>query len=66
MYSGDQKHTLGSDVWSLGIVAHYARYGTNPYFDVITKRNAKSAYLSSVCMEKAKWKALGPKLKCGG
>ena len=53
-------------MWSLGIVAHYALYGTNPYFDVITKRNAKSAYLSSVCMEKAKWKALGPKLKCGG
>ena len=55
-----------SDVWSLGIVVHYALYGVNPYYDLVMQRRRKEDYLESVCMEKEKWGALGPKLRCGG
>ena len=66
MYSGEKGHSLGSDVWSLGIVVHYALYGVNPYYDLVMQRRRKEDYLEAVCMEKEKWSALGPKLRCGG
>lgn len=65
MYSDEKGHSLGSDVWSLGIVVHYALYGLNPYYDLVMQRRRKEDYLESVCMEKEKWSALGPKLRCG-
>ena len=62
VFSGLQPHSLSSEIWSLGIVAHFALFGTNPYYKYC-KCEDSSLYRKDICMEKARYKQLGPKLR---
>ena len=62
VFEGLQNHTIASELWSLGIVAHYALFGTNPYYKYLQVED-KSVFMNRICMERRNWKRLGPKLK---
>ena len=62
VFEGLQKHTIASELWSLGIVAHYALFGTNPYYKY-SQVEDKSMFMNRICMERRNWKRLGPKLR---
>ena len=62
VFDGLQNHTIASELWSLGIVAHYALFGTNPYYKY-SQIEDKSIFMNRICMERRNWKCLGPKLR---
>lgn len=62
VFSGLRYHSLASELWSLGIVAHFALFGTNPYYKYCQTEN-KFLYKKNICMEKEKYNKLGPKLR---
>ena len=62
VFSGKQKHTLVSDMWSLGIVAHFALFGTNPLYQLEKERDF-SEFMPRILMKKRNWEQLGPILQ---
>ena len=62
VFEGEREHSIDTELWSLGIVAHFALFGTNPYY-MYLRSSDKSVFLKHVCMKKSDWKRLGPKLK---
>ena len=62
MFAGKQKHTLVSDMWSLGIVAHFALFGTNPLYQLEKERDF-DAFMPRVLIKKTNWVRLGPILQ---
>ena len=62
VFRGEKKHTLQSDMWSLGIVAHFALFGTNPYYQLL-KGESITSFMPTVLMKEECYNQLGPKLK---
>lgn len=49
-------------MWSLGIVAHFALFGTNPMYQLLRNRDIES-YMPTILMKKDNWEQLGPILQ---
>ena len=62
VYYGVKKHSLVSDMWSLGIVAHFALFGINPYY-LLLKKEDVSMFLPTVVIRRKEWEQLGPLLQ---
>lgn len=62
VFEGARDHSIETEMWSLGIVAHFALFGTNPYY-MYLRSSDKSVFLKHVCMRQRDWKRLGPKMK---
>lgn len=62
VYRGQRKHHLVSDMWSLGIVAHFALFGTNPFYQLLREQNLES-FMPTILIKKENWKKLGPILQ---
>lgn len=62
VYYGIEKHSLVSDMWSLGIVAHFALFRTNPFY-LLLKKEDISNFLPTVVIRRKEWEQLGPLLQ---
>lgn len=62
VFEGVREHSIETEMWSLGIVAHFALFGTNPYY-MYLRSSDRSGFLKHVCMRRCDWKRLGPKMK---
>lgn len=62
VYRGQRKHCLVSDMWSLGIVAHFALFGINPLYQLSREHNLE-LFMPTILIKRENWEQLGPILR---